>query len=419
MSEFQPDQELRSWKEIAAYLKKSIRTVQGWEAKLGLPVRRLAAGGKDEIVVTKAELDQWNRQRLKNPASETGVTPTKPTGLFNRWSYVALIPGLILATAISVGMWAIRSVPPRSVRFDDGSLLALDLHGKEMWRFPFPARAQDDMYSQSGLRRLSWIGDIDGDGQQEILFVYRSLDSMAKGTPLYCFSQEGKVKWTYAAGRPLITEHGERFSGIYYSSINADSKYGQVIVRSNHSIEYPHQISMLDSAGRLLGEHWHPGHIYLTAVSDVDQDGKEDLLFAGVNNEAGQATLVVLDREELSKAGALPDGTLDQLCRASKKLQKRTVFFPRSCITQKFHKYNRVYTLIADDNGITVHVSQTFKDEGEYVVYNLSPDLQVANMTVADSFLSRHKDLEAEGKLDHSFSQREYDDLRRIVVSTR
>jgi hypothetical protein len=33
---------LDSWKEIAAYLKREIRTVQRWEKSLSLPIRRLA-----------------------------------------------------------------------------------------------------------------------------------------------------------------------------------------------------------------------------------------------------------------------------------------------------------------------------------------------------------------------------------------
>ena len=35
---------LDSWKEIAAYLRKGLRTVQRWERTEGLPVRRLAQG---------------------------------------------------------------------------------------------------------------------------------------------------------------------------------------------------------------------------------------------------------------------------------------------------------------------------------------------------------------------------------------
>jgi TolB-like protein/Flp pilus assembly protein TadD len=50
---------LDSWKEIACYLKKEVRTVQRWEKKLGLPVRRLAQGKQGSVFAYKSELDTW------------------------------------------------------------------------------------------------------------------------------------------------------------------------------------------------------------------------------------------------------------------------------------------------------------------------------------------------------------------------
>jgi hypothetical protein len=49
---------LNSWKEIAAYLDRGVRTVQRWE-KLGLPVRRLSSGPRAPVVATTADIDSW------------------------------------------------------------------------------------------------------------------------------------------------------------------------------------------------------------------------------------------------------------------------------------------------------------------------------------------------------------------------
>jgi hypothetical protein len=54
-------QVLTSWKEIAAYMGKGVRTVQRWEAEMRLPVRR--PGPERHIVIAfPAELDEWVRQ---------------------------------------------------------------------------------------------------------------------------------------------------------------------------------------------------------------------------------------------------------------------------------------------------------------------------------------------------------------------
>ena len=56
---------LTSWKEIANYLGKSVRTVQRWEASLRLPVRRPNASDRNIVVAVPAELDAWIKQRLQ------------------------------------------------------------------------------------------------------------------------------------------------------------------------------------------------------------------------------------------------------------------------------------------------------------------------------------------------------------------
>jgi TolB-like protein/Flp pilus assembly protein TadD len=56
------NERLDSWKEISAYLKKEVRTVQRWEKNSGLPVRRLAHGKQGTVFAYKSELDAWWRE---------------------------------------------------------------------------------------------------------------------------------------------------------------------------------------------------------------------------------------------------------------------------------------------------------------------------------------------------------------------
>jgi len=50
---------LSSWKEIANYMGKGVRTVQRYEAKFGLPVRRPAGKSRASVVATRADIDAW------------------------------------------------------------------------------------------------------------------------------------------------------------------------------------------------------------------------------------------------------------------------------------------------------------------------------------------------------------------------
>src|SRR5712671_3408327 len=54
---------LESWGEIAAYLRREIRTVQRWERYQGLPIRRLQIGKLGSVYAFRSELDKWFRER--------------------------------------------------------------------------------------------------------------------------------------------------------------------------------------------------------------------------------------------------------------------------------------------------------------------------------------------------------------------
>ena len=57
------ERRLESWGEIAAYLRREIRTVQRWEKTLQLPVHRLLVGKQSSVYAYPSELDKWYRER--------------------------------------------------------------------------------------------------------------------------------------------------------------------------------------------------------------------------------------------------------------------------------------------------------------------------------------------------------------------
>ncbi len=56
---------LSSWKDIARYLGKGVRTVQRWERHLGLPVRRpVGASQKSAVLLYRGDVDAWLATRF-------------------------------------------------------------------------------------------------------------------------------------------------------------------------------------------------------------------------------------------------------------------------------------------------------------------------------------------------------------------
>src|SRR5260370_37451275 len=61
------DDHLDSWKEIATYLKRDVRTLQRWEKRENLPVHRHRHDRLGSVHAYKSELSAWSLNRQLSP----------------------------------------------------------------------------------------------------------------------------------------------------------------------------------------------------------------------------------------------------------------------------------------------------------------------------------------------------------------
>src|SRR3979409_2456262 len=95
-SEGETGTRLDSWKEIAAYLNRDVRTVQRWEKTEGLRVHRHVHEAQASVYAYTAELDAWRINRA-SPAPPGGVAPPST---YQRRSSPLWGIGLALALAL-------------------------------------------------------------------------------------------------------------------------------------------------------------------------------------------------------------------------------------------------------------------------------------------------------------------------------
>lgn len=67
-----PGKKLDSWKEIADFLDREVRTVQRWERSEGLPVRRHEHQKKSSVYAYVGELEEWRKNRQPKDDSGSG-----------------------------------------------------------------------------------------------------------------------------------------------------------------------------------------------------------------------------------------------------------------------------------------------------------------------------------------------------------
>jgi Tol biopolymer transport system component len=69
---------LDSWKEIAAYLKRDVTTVQRWEKREGMPVHRHLHDRMGSVYASRADLDTWMNSRNLRVGRENGNSALPP-----------------------------------------------------------------------------------------------------------------------------------------------------------------------------------------------------------------------------------------------------------------------------------------------------------------------------------------------------
>jgi Tol biopolymer transport system component len=89
--------QLESWKEIAAYLKRDVRTVIRWEKSEGLPVHRQMHQARGSVFAYASELEAWKRSRELRLSVPILVTP---------WRRATAAVGFALSVLLSLATLA-------------------------------------------------------------------------------------------------------------------------------------------------------------------------------------------------------------------------------------------------------------------------------------------------------------------------
>jgi hypothetical protein len=101
---------LESWKEIAAYLGRDVRTVQRWEHQEALPVHRHQHSRASSPYAFAAELDTWRQER--STASRADIA-TFRFGVLHFGIATAVLIAIVLAAVLWMPLRPLRGQRPR------------------------------------------------------------------------------------------------------------------------------------------------------------------------------------------------------------------------------------------------------------------------------------------------------------------
>jgi hypothetical protein len=309
---------------------------------------------------------------------------------------------------------------PRSGRLDGSTLTVLNAEGKELWRKTFPEGFGPDWNYAQGITTRVWFGDLEGKGHSSVLFVYSPASSPQSphSSTVICYSDRGREKWRWTPGRDLPELVGS--PATYWTHAlgvlkATEMRPPRIVVSSQHNPWWPSQIAILDSNGKTISEYWHSGGLSSMVVADLDGDGKEEIIAAGVaNGYDHQATLVVLDPDRVFGASTevRPEFQIHGMGVAQERLR---LLFPRSDLNRALFQFNMATQLTVDHGIVRLTVVECITPMGCRIWYEFDKNFRLmAAFAGSDEFRSAHEKFYQNGQDAHTLSAEEQAAFQRV-----
>ena len=330
---------------------------------------------------------------------------------------MAAIAALCIVAYIPVRMLTAHG-RPQSGRLDGSTLTILNAEGKELWSKSFPEGFSPDWYYEQGIATRIWFGDLDNDGHTSVLFLYLpAVSPMSHSTTLICYSDRGNEKWRWTPGRDLPELHGTpaTYRSVALSVLKATKKKPpRIVVSSIHDPWWPNQIAILDSNGKTISEYWHSGHLEHLTLADLDGDGREEIVATGISNGYHQATLLVLDPDQLfgaSTEAARPELQIHGMGVAQERLR---LLFPRSDLNKALSVYNAGLEATVEHGSIRFSVAECLHPTGCFIWYEFDNNFHLVTAYADEQFRSAHAQFYVKGKDAHPFSPEEQAEFQKV-----
>jgi hypothetical protein len=426
---------LDSWKDIATYLRRDVRTAIRWEKEKGLPVRRVPGGQRKAVFAYTSELDTWltheelEPQGLK-PASNGGHNGTAeavpfptakalpPHSTRLSWPYYLAFVAAVAVIAIAVIAFESRTHaggpnPPVRVAFTLNALQAFDAGGQMLWSYPLPGTVDPEQVIDG--RRLPdeiRIADFTGDGDREVLALLPLRvgpnATWANHFEVDMFSSRGKLLWSYVPrGRLVFATHdlkdNWRVLDLFVSDHQGKKQIWIVVAHSvwGHSFI----VSLDPETGKDSLRYVNSGAIF--TLNELATARGNFLLAAGFNNEYDSGSLAVIDESKDFAASPQSEGTNHKCLNCPKGDPAYYFVFPRSEINELVQFYeDRVYKIEVTDDEMELRKKETEWGIGAQSLYLLKSDgvIRPVSVRFETSYDRLHDKLEREGKINHSLA---------------
>jgi hypothetical protein len=401
---------LDTWKEISDYLNRDVRTVQRWEARLGLPVHRLDSSPRSRVFSYTDEIDRWMEKSL-------GSAPKKDNPEIRKKPALGIVLAAFFIPALVVGLiWVGKTEKnttssfsgPVDFQLSGSKLSVLNTKGRPIWSHVFDTdkleneahykvRFQEKKcFDYSFYLPCIMFKDLNGDGNLETLFAMQTLDNSLDNR-MICFGPEGDILWEFDAESTSEKENdasseGYRISGFDAVDIDGNGTV-EILILANHLKDFSGRAVFLNGTGEKIGIYENSGHFEDYVMADIDGDSSNEILLAGLNTDWGQPCLAVLDHTCLngfSPPANFEEGETDE----SSSSGKYYILMPIHSVCTICGARNGVKKILLSDN------PDQMLTLSDLVEYTFNSRLELTDISFSHRFLLEYQDMKKNGLVD-------------------
>ena len=438
---------LDSWKAIAEYLGRNVRTAARWAEQRGMPVHRVPGGKRGAVFALTGEIDNWllkqegDTQQAKDDVravdersvgAHLGAEETSAVEAGNRvqgsrkwmarmWGRSTLRIGFpLLIILLMVGGLLVVRRPASShaaqffsISYGTDTLQAVNAGGNTLWvhKYPWPI-SKEYFEALKGKPPLVRIADFMGDGGNEAAVVvpFRDGPDPMEGfqSELDFFTSAGKLAWTYLPRRAFrFGDHDLRDPWyIYDMFVSSGTKGASLWATACHHTWGNSFVVQLDPrTGQPTLRFVNTG--ILRALSEVHTSGGTYLLAGGFNNEWDGGSLAIINENRLFAASPQTPGTRHKCESCPRGDPDYYYVFPRSELNRISKLYEDPINVVrVSEDGIELSSSERHSVGPENIVYLLSkePPFTLLSVRYNSDYDRLHSIWSSEGKIHHSLA---------------
>lgn len=293
-------------------------------------------------------------------------------------------------------------IDPVIKRYENDRLTAYNKYEKKLWESDFVLNIanENSKVHDRAIQDNLILSDLDEDGKNEILTINTSSPDTLINRTVFCYKNDGSLKWTFAAPPHNITYSGNKFDDnfMYTMLVSSDFKingHKYFITSGNIKQYFPCELAIHAIDGSVIASYWHSGTLIRIKILDMDSDGREEIYASGVNNKARSSCLAVFDPSIMRGSSYLTNPLSDSV----KGTEKYYIVFPRtffSLLTPEGYSYAvSIYQkspvrLIIE---VVEPIGNPYDDLNPTILYEFDENMNILNAALTSSFSSRYEEM--------------------------